>query len=304
MPTAAATRSRPRTLHRVEHTVATVADLQARGYTEAAIRAQIDARRWRRFGRAVLLHNGAVRRTEAQWLTLLNCGPRALLTAFTAVELLGLNGWQRDMTHVLVPGGTKIRRVPQLSAVVHYAANWSVVRSERDGVHAAAPALVVAAGSMNSPRSACGILAAGVQQRLVSADELTAALKAAPRVRHRATLRLAVLDIGQGSEALSEIDFIRLCRRHGLPEPTRQAIRITRQGSRRYLDAEWTRRDGTRVVVEIDGALHLTVTSWQADQLRQNEIVLANSIVLRYPSIVLRTEEHVVIDQLRRALWL
>ena len=65
-----------------------------------------------------------------------------------------------------------------------------------------------------------------------------------------------------GSEALSEIDFARLCRRHCLPAPTRQAIRIEPSGRRRYLDAEWRLRDGRRVAVEVDGAVHLAQRKW------------------------------------------
>lgn len=106
-----------------------------------------------------------------------------------------------------------------------------------------------------------------------------------------------------GAQALSEIDFVRLCRRNGLPPPRQQAVRVERNGRRRYLDAEWLRFDGRRLVCEIDGALHLTPRRWFDDQLRQNEIVLSGSLVLRYPSVVVRTEEKLVADQLRRALF-
>jgi hypothetical protein len=278
------------------------AKLRARGFGENAIRAQLRARRWRRFGRAILLHNGALSRAEALRAALLNCGPRAVLTSFTAVEVLGLTRWERDEPHVLVPAGTKIRRVPELDTRVHFTADWSQVTIARRGVQAAAPALVVAAGSFRSVRPGCGILAAGVQQRLVTAAALEAAVRAAPRVRHHAALLRAVHDIGGGSEALSEIDFLRLCRRHGLPEPVRQAVRVDRSGRRRYLDSEWVRHDGRRVVVEVDGGLHLIVTNWQADQLRQNEITIGGAIVLRFPSVVVRTDEQIVVDQLKRAL--
>ena len=56
------------------------------------------------------------------------------------------------------------------------------------------------------------------------------------------------------------------------------------------------------MVVEVDGALHLSPRRWWDDQLRQNEISLADALVLRFPSVVLRTEEPVVVSQLRRAL--
>ncbi|MFN2561400.1 MAG: hypothetical protein ABR571_08930 [Jatrophihabitans sp.] len=84
----------------------------------------------------------------------------------------------------------------------------------------------------------------------------------------------------------------------------RQLMRRERSGRIRYLDATWKRRDGRLVVAEVDGALHLAPRGWWDDQLRQNEIALTDALVLRYPSIVLRTEEALVASQLRRALWL
>jgi hypothetical protein len=36
--------------------------------------------------------------------------------------------------------------------------------------------------------------------------------------------------------------------------------------------------------------------------LRQNEVVIGGTILLRYPSVVVRTEQRLVVDQLRRAL--
>jgi very-short-patch-repair endonuclease len=94
-----------------------------------------------------------------------------------------------------------------------------------------------------------------------------------------------------------------LCRRAGLPPPAQQAVRLFR-GRRRYLDAEWIRSDGRRLVVEVDGALHLLVRRWWDDQLRQNELVIADDAVFRFPTVLVRHESEVVVDQLRRALRL
>lgn len=147
-------------------------------------------------------------------------------------------------------------------------------------------------------------MAAAVQQNRVRAEDLEVAITGFPRLRHRALLRLAIADIGGGSQALSEIDFVRLCRRHGLPDPTRQAVRREPSGRRRYLDASWRRRDGRLIVAEVDGALHLAPKRWWDDQLRQNELALADALVLRFPTVIIRTDDALVADQVRRALWL
>jgi hypothetical protein len=160
----------------------------------------------------------------------LHCGPRAVLASFSAAESLGLGDWAQAEVHVLAPAGVRRPRVPGLTVVLHR------TRGEVDPLGARP-----------------------VQQRLTSADALRAAIAAAPRIRHRAALMAAVEDIAMGAHALSEIDFARLRRRHGLPEPVRQQVRRDPSGRRRYLDALWVLPDGRRVVVEVDGALHIQV---------------------------------------------
>ena len=79
-------------------------------------------------------------------------------------------------------------------------------------------------------------------------------------------------------------------------------MRTDPDGRRRYLDVEWKLPDGRILVVEVDGAIHVEPLEWYHDQLRQNEVVIGGSPVLRYPSVVVRSEEPIVVDQLRRAL--
>lgn len=273
------------------------------GHTGAGIRAQLNARRWQRCGHAIVLHNGPLTRLQHFAVARVHAGPRAIFTAFTAAELHGLTGWTRPEPHVLMPRGARRLHTCPTSLVIHRTRDWDDVRSARQ-VHALADALVIAASSFLSPRPACGLLAAAVQQRLVRSADLRRALTVAIRTRHRAVLLAGVADIAQGADALSEIDFVRLCRRFGLPQPMQQVVRRVSGGRRRYLDATWRRRDGRLVVVEIDGALHLNARNWWDDQDRQNEIALGDALILRFPSVVVRTDPQRVADQLRRALLL
>ena len=284
-------------------TVTTRAILIRSGFTYAQIEAQLAAHRWQERGGAIVLHNGPLHREELIAVALINCGPRSAVTAFTAAAQAGLQGWDREEIHVLVPGGTRIRQVDGIRLRVHWSGRWST-EMVAGGRQDLAPALVRAAATFGRPRPAIGILAAAVQQRLVTPSRLRNAIDAAPRTRHRRALLTALDDIAQGAEALSEIDFARLCRRHGLPEPIRQAIRSEPSGRRRYLDAEWRTRSGRRLVVEVDGALHTAVRRWWSDQLRQNEVAISDSTVLRFPSAFVRHEEAMVVDQLARALAL
>jgi hypothetical protein len=277
-------------------------ELVARGCTRSQIAARIAAHRWRAIGNAVVLANAELTRTQQWQVAVLNCGPRAVLASFSAAEHLGLTGWARDEIHVLAPAGVAPPRLG-LPIVLHRARRIDLAtvymqrRCQRAG-----PALVLAARCFPTARPACGLLAAGVQQRLTTAPRLRSAVIASATVRHRHALLCALDDIEMGAQALSEIDFVRLCRRHGLPAPVQQRVRRDRSGRRRYLDAEWLLPDGRRLVVEVDGAVHLAPQYWFDDQLRQNEVALGGALVLRYPSVIVRTEEPLVVSQLHRAL--
>lgn len=301
--TQSAARSLPDSCAYGADVVASVPDLLSAGWTASAIRAQVRARRWQRIGRAVIRHNGTPCAAELRSVALITLGPRALLTSFTALESGGLRGWERPRIHVLVPRGARVRPAAELALRIHYTDQWGNVMSRsRAGIDDLAHAALLAAASFANARPACGILAATVQQQLVRRGDLVTALDSLRRLRHHRHLLAAAHDIGQGAQALSEIDFARLCRRKGLPEPIRQAVRRDPSGRRRYLDAEWVSRSGRRLVAEVDGALHLIARRWWDDQLRQNELVIAGDAVLRFPSAVLRAEESLVADQLARAL--
>jgi hypothetical protein len=289
----------PRT---VDDRVLTTLELSNRGWTRGQIRAQLDARRWQRHGRAIVAHNGPLSRGEQMRVALINCGPRSILTSLTAAELLGLKGWLRPEIHVLVPAGARVSPALSPAVRVHYVARWDEVRAlGRRRIQELPQALMVAVADLVNPRSAVGLLAAAVQQGMLRAVHLRRVLDEQSNLRNQRLLKTCVDDIAQGSQALSEIDFVALCRRARLPPPRRQAVRTFR-GRRRYLDAEWDLPDGRTLVAEVDGALHLVAQRWWDDQLRQNDLTLSGSLVLRFPSIVLRTEPELVVRQLRRAL--
>jgi hypothetical protein len=284
--------------------VASRAALYAGGWTEAQVRAQLAARRWQLCGNAVVLHNGPLSRRQRWDAALINTGPRAVLTGFTAAEYLGLTGWQRDWIDVLAPAGASPPVAAALLRIrLHRSRRHRVPPSADTFRCQALPgALVVAARSFFSSRPACGLFAAAVQQHLTTPAMLLAAVDTAQCTRHRRALRAALQDIAGGSQALSEIDFVLLCRRYRLPMPIRQAVRTDRGGRRRFLDASWRRADGRLVVVEVDGALHLTVSNWWADQERQNWLALGDALILRFPSWAVRHDEQTVARQLREAL--
>jgi hypothetical protein len=149
------------------------------------------------------------------------------------------------------------------------------------------------------PRYACGVLAAVVQQKLCTAQDLSDELPFVGRIRHKPHMRLAILDIGGGAEALSEIDIAAMCRRFDLVPPDRQRIRRDRQGRKRYLDCEWHLGNGQVVVLEVDGSHHAEVEHWEADMKRERGVVISGRHVLRATANEARHDQAALAADLR-----
>lgn len=206
--------------------VATRQQLRASGVGADLVRAQLDARRWQSWGRSVVvMHNGELTRRQLMGAGVLDGGEQAAIASHTALELAGFAPFAHEasLIHLLVPRGAKVARCPEI--VVHESRR---LRPEALLVREGLPCTSVeqsgidAAAWQYSPRFACALVAAVVQQRLSTAERLEAELGRVGRVRHKAYLRTALRDIAGGAEALSELDLRHLCRRFLLVAPHQQ----------------------------------------------------------------------------------
>ncbi len=277
--------------------------------TRSALRWRIDSGRWRQLCHGVVLaQSGPLTDEQVLWAAVLWAGPGAALAGLTAARLGGFKGFddQRERAiHVLVPASRTVRKErPRLPLVVHY----SRVLQPED-IHPArlpprtrmARSVVDAAAWMGTDRGAQAVLAAGVQQRLVRVEDLNTVVERCPRLHRRRLIRAALADIAGGAQALSELDFCRLVRRFGLPEPDRQAERCDSRGRRRWLDAVWEK---AKLIVEIDGLWHMEAHAWWADMQRDNEFTASGYRVLRFPAFAVRDYPEEVARQIRAALCL
>lgn len=283
-------------LLRAQCSIVSRTQLAQLGVDRHHVRSHIRASRWRPAGpHVVRATTGAPTDEQRWWIAVLHSGPRSLLAGLTAAESYGLHGWPSREVHVLVPYECD---VADLTGVrIHRTRQWRAHPGQppRSPV---AEALVDAATWARTDAAAVGVLAAGVQQRLVTAAALR--VPAARSFGRRALLRAVCADLEGGAEALSEIRLGRLAAAAGLPEPTRQAVRTDAAGRRRYLDADFG-----RFAVEIDGMPHLEVRRHAADLQRQNDLALAGERILRFSALSVRTDECSVVRQLHRAhaLW-
>ncbi|MBV9368676.1 MAG: hypothetical protein JO074_02520 [Frankiales bacterium] len=152
-------------------------------------------------------------------------------------------------------------------------------------------------------KTAARVLVAAVQQRRAWPDRLIRTLDEAGRIRHAPVLRRLLSDLTGGAEALSEVEFLAFCCRHRLPKPSLQHRDGTGR-TRRYLDARFRRADGGEVLVEIDGGVHLDLTTRWNDTRKDNWSSLAGRLVLRFPSVAIYTDDAEAVAQIRAALGL
>ncbi|NUR06917.1 MAG: hypothetical protein HOQ22_09600 [Nocardioidaceae bacterium] len=286
-----------------QHGVATVAQLVGAGLTRDAVRAQVAARRWQRVGRhCVVTHNAGLSRQQWAWVAVLDHPGRVALGGMTGLEIRGFRffGDQMDKLHVVVTRGTTYHRFPPVK--IHESRRLTeldVVRHEGLPCTRPARSALDAAAWQPSRLYAVALLAAVVQQKLCSGQELADELRYVGRVRHKQPMRLAVADIIGGAEALSEVDVAELCRRFDLAPPWRQRVRRDRSGRRRYLDCEWVLAGGKVVVLEVDGSHHLLVESWERDMKRERGIVISGRHVLRCTASEARYEQPQLAADLR-----
>jgi very-short-patch-repair endonuclease len=278
--------------------------------TRDVLRWRVSSGRWQLPCRGIVVaQSGPLTEIQVLRIAALWAGPGAALAGLTAATLDGLRGFadgghRADRPiHVLIPACCPVRRVrPCLPLVVHY----SRLLGEED-IHPLrqpprtriARSAVDAAAWMATDRGAQAVLAAAVQQRLVRVEDLATVVARNQRLPRRGLISNTLDDIAGGAQALSELDFTRLLRRHRLPEPDRQAQRLDSTGRRRWLDAAW---EAARLIVEVDGIHHLDAAQYWADMDRDNDFTLSGYRVLRFPAFAVRYSPGLIARQIRDAL--
>lgn len=281
---------------------------------DVVTRAQLRSVDWRdhqvdhevRFGRwsspvpgLVVLHTGALSDSQRLWIGVLHGGRGAVLSHHTAARRAGLRWVGSDVIDVLTPKGDLVPPLPG------YFFHQTRRPYDRWVKPVTGPprlplehAVLLGAERDANVRRAIGLLAASVQQGLTTAERLRATIPLIRKLRHGRTFGLVLGDIGAGAQSFAELDVGRLCRGAGLAAPDRQAVRLDKEGRRRYLDCVWILPDGRVVVLEVDGSFHAEVTVWWKDMRRERAVVVQGDTVLRCSTTELRLEPADVMDDL------
>ncbi len=215
---------------------------------------------------------GAQRRMAA----VLEFGPEALLTGRAALVEHGWSLEAGDHVDLIVARSLRGRRHPDLPWL-----RLHTTLATLPGRHGVPPrvgvaqAAIDAAAGARTAREALLVIVSVAQQRLASPQGLRREALSRPRLAHRRWIDEALRELHEGATSTSEADFLRECRRRGLPRPRMQTRRVDARGGRRRTDAEFRAHDGRLVIVEIDGAGHLEVAQWHSDLARHNELAVA-----------------------------
>jgi hypothetical protein len=280
--------------------------------TEAQLRWRVSSGRWQKPSRGVIVaQSGPLNERQTLRAALLRAGPRAVLAGLTAARLDGFKGFDDKAPFVnrpiylLVPYGYKQRNPPLgLTVVTHYSqmlADADVHPTRQPRRTRIARSLIDAAAWMPTDRGAAAILAAGVQQGLARVVDLRLAAGRIETLRRRKLIAETLDDIAGGSQALSELDFIRLVvRAFELPEPSRQVAQRDARGRRRWTDVMW---EEYKIVAEIDGAQHTQdpLQRWD-DMKRDIDLGLDGYLTLRFPAWLVRTNPEHVARRVLKAL--
>ncbi|WP_327637312.1 hypothetical protein OHB24_02670 [Kribbella sp. NBC_00482] len=259
------------------------------GVSRWQVTAELRARRWAAHRRqTIATHTGELSELATWWSAIFEVGPGAALDGSSALRAAGLRGFA-DVLHVSTPKSSRPRRPRDV--VVHETRRRQPGDLVQVGLPRVRPpiAAVRAALWARSDRQAALVLAMSVQQRITTPEALATAFSAVRRHRRRGLIRQVLSDLAKGAQSIGELEFARLCRDYGLPEPDRQTLRRGRNGVY-HVDSAWTPYGA---VVEIEGLHHLEAEQAMADASRQNELTIGNDRVLRIPVIGLRlTPDH------------
>jgi uncharacterized protein DUF559 len=246
------------------------------GFGRQAILRRLETDRLRRLHPGVYaVGHWALTQDSRDLAAVLACGPRALLSHRAAGRRHGLlrSGRAIDVT---APRGCK----PKPGITIH---RTRLIhpndRAEVDGIPTTSPArtLVDLADVLSDRHLAAAINEAEVQ-RLFDLNEVNATLERLPgrKGRHRIKRVLAAYTEPLGySTTEAERLFLGLCKRYGLPQPSRIHL------AGYELDFYWA---DSRVAIEVDGArYHRTRRAFHEDRRRDRRLAAVGIQVARIP---------------------
>ncbi len=281
----------------------TRAQLRTLGFERWNVNHRIATERWAELSPVVIgTTTGVLTREQTMWLGVLHAGGDAIVGDLTAGEVHGLRNWHRDEVTVWIRRGLDVGDEPLRG--IRFVETRRPLRAMRAPdqqlpVAKVEPAILRFAAYQRSHRTAEGVLAAVVQQRLTTPDALLDWIDRMQPLRWAKRFKGVLGEIAGGAQSVSEMDVRRMCRTFGLAAPRRQTKRRDAAGRLRFTDCEWRLPDGRTLVLEVDGGFHMEVEHWEDDLARQRALTTPDRVVVRCTARELRDEPGTVARDLR-----
>jgi len=216
----------------------------------------------------------------------------------TALKIAGLRGWERDDVTVLVHNPDSFDEVP---GCYFFRSRRPIAGFGVPGVLPVCrvePAALIFAGYEPNQRTAHGLLAACVQQRLTTPRQLVEWVDQLRPLRRARQFRALISDLDGGVQSLAERDVRKACRRFGLALPVSQRRRRDRSGRYRFTDCDWTIADGRTLVLEVDGAFHDDVIQAMDDRARHRKLTNRDTVIIHCSAYEIRYHPESVMEDL------
>jgi very-short-patch-repair endonuclease len=257
------------------------------------------AGRWQRMLPGVYLTvTGTPTPDQRDTAALLYAGPGGTLTGPAALRRHGMR-IQSDAVDVLVPASRRrqnagyvvIHRTTRLPPLVCYAGPVQYALAAR--------AVADAARGLRDLREVRAVVAAAVQTRRCTVEQLEAELTSGP-VRGSALFRSALAEVAQGARSGPEAELIELIKRGRLPTPLLNVQLFAGDEFLARPDAWWP---DVAVAVEVDSRQwHLSPQSWEQTMRRHGRMTAHGILVLHFTPRQIREEPADVLATIRSAL--
>ena len=247
------------------------------------VRDQVAAGRWaERTPRVISTVTGELTFEQRCWLAVLHAGPRAMLGNLTAAARHDLKNWDRPEICVMVDDELSFDPVPGVD-FFRSRRPFDVLVSPRPGIPRCQlePAVLLWAAYEAPNRAAHGVIAATVQQRLTTPGRLIEWVDRLQPLRRAKPFKRTLSFVAAGAHSGAELEVGQMCRRFGMPQPTRQKRRKDRWERPRWTDAEWDLADGHTIVLEVEGGFHTDVLEAAADARRSRRLTTRTRTVVR-----------------------
>lgn len=231
--------------------VLTLAGARAAGFSPHAVKHRTSRGDWQRvFPRVYATYSGPVHPEHRAWAALAYAGRGAALSHQTAAARLGLPVSGTPALHIVVPAHRRV--AAQAGLTLHYSRDLpaSDVRIVRGLACTSVERTVLdLARNAASPGRAAGIIADAVGSRRTTSARLRVLVQSRGSMRYRADLLEVLAETQAGCHSALELRHADICRRHELPQGTRQL--------RQLLDGKVTYADNVveefSVYTELDG---------------------------------------------------